>query len=336
MFLDLENKPEMKEELPERTRAWFLTVPADGEHGVTREDMLAALEPYERFCGQLELSDTGYLHWQLVVAHKHAIAFKTLKNKLPSAHLEVPIDLGAAARYCQKRRTRVLGEEPLLKGDFPDPSPGARHDLDELREKILTTDLTVDELLLSDPCASRHIRMVNDLVAARDRQRHGTARRDVKVRVIFGDTGTGKTTTALEELGQIGSVCRVTNWKGPGTFDGYDGQRGLVLDEFRGQPPVSELLTWIDVHPVELPARFRNRQAMFTNVYILSNAAPWEWYPKQPVAVRKALARRIDTVEQRHSDGNITHYSPEEVLEKMAPESAKPAAQLPLSQMFTA
>ena len=119
----------------------------------------------------------------------------------------------------------------------------------------------------------------------------------MQVRVVFGDTGTGKTSAVLNGVQELGSVCRVTHW-GSGAFDGYDGQASLVLDEFAGQPPLEELLTWLDVYPVALPARYRPRQAAFVRVVLCSNAPPWTWYPWAPKAQRAALARRLHLVEE--------------------------------------
>ena len=57
-----------------RHRRWMLTVPAEGEKGVSRDELQQALEPYESFLGQLEQGEggTNYRHWQLVpVSYTH-------------------------------------------------------------------------------------------------------------------------------------------------------------------------------------------------------------------------------------------------------------------------
>ena len=223
-----------------RHRRWMLTVPAEGEKGFTRDELQQALAPYESFLGQLEQGEGGteYRHWQLVLVHGEPIRFSTLKKKLPTAHLEPVRDLRASLAYVQKEDSRVEGEKPLVKGDIrPGPGQGHRSDLDALRTRILQGQETADDLILSDSGAWRHSRLVSDLVSARDRHRQEGKLRDVQVRVIYGDTGTGKTSAVLDGLHRLGTVCRVTHW-GVGAFDGYDGQDSLVLDEFAGQPPI--------------------------------------------------------------------------------------------------
>lgn len=191
--------------------------------------------------------------------------------------------------------------------------------MDALRTRILQGQETADDLILSDASAWRHSRLVGDLVGARDRRRQEGKLRDVQVRVVFGDTGTGKTSAVLDGLHHLGSVCRVTHW-GSGAFDGYDGQASLVLDEFAGQPPIEELLTWLDVYPVALPARYRPRQATFVRVVLCANSAPWTWYPWAPKAQRAALARRLHLVEEWSGSWDnvtVTEVSAPEVMRRM-------------------
>lgn len=305
-----------------RHRRWILTVPAEGEKGVSRDELQQALAPYESFLGQLEQGEGGssYRHWQLVLVHSEPIRFSTLKKKLPTAHVEPVRDLRASLAYVQKDDTRVEGEKPLVKGDIrPGPGQGHRSDLDALRTRILQGQETADDLILSDASAWRHSRLVGDLVGARDRRRQEGKLRDVQVRVVFGDTGTGKTSAVLDGLHHLGSVCRVTHW-GSGAFDGYDGQASLVLDEFAGQPPIEELLTWLDVYPVALPARYRPRQATFVRVVLCANSAPWTWYPWAPKAQRAALARRLHLVEEWSGSWDnvtVTEVSAPEVMRRM-------------------
>lgn len=305
-----------------RHRRWILTVPAEGEKGVSRDELQQALAPYESFLGQLEQGEGGteYRHWQLVLVHSEPVRFSTLRRKLPTAHVEPVRDLRAALAYVQKDDTRVTNEKPLVKGDIrPGPGQGHRSDLDALRRRILDGQETADELLLSDAGAWRHSRMVGDLVGARDRHRQEGKLRDVQVRVVFGDTGTGKTSAVLDGLQALGSVCRVTHW-GSGAFDGYDGQDALFLDEFAGQPPISELLTWLDTYPVALPARYRPRQAAFVRVVLCSNAPPETWYPWAPKAQRAALARRLHLVEEWSGSWDnvtVTEVSAPEVMRRM-------------------
>ena len=154
-----------------RHRRWILTVPAEGEKGVSRDELEQALEPYDAFLGQLEQGKgtNGYRHWQLVLVNGEPIRFSTLRRRLPTAHLEPVRDLRASLAYVQKEDTRVEGKKPLVKGEIsPGPGQGHRSDLDALRARILEGRETVDGLIMDDATAWRHGRMTADLVAARD------------------------------------------------------------------------------------------------------------------------------------------------------------------------
>jgi len=52
----------------------------------------------------------------------------------------------------------------------------------------------------------------------------------------------------------------------------------------------------LDRLPLELPARFTNRQACFTEVYIISNLPLGELYKDSPQQVRQAFLERFHEI----------------------------------------
>lgn len=286
----------------DRSRSWLLTVPAAGDKGVSREELIKALEPYDCYAGQLEEGGkTAYKHWQILLRHGHQIRFSTLKNRLPSAHIEACRDVNASYRYVTKTRTRVAGEPPLIKGEWTDITPGKRTDLENLRHEILTSEKNLDEILLDHPSAWRFEKACRALIEARDRKNQQKMRDSLRVSVFYGATGTGKTRAALAACDDLADVCRLTHYR-TGAFDGYVGQKTLVMDEFRGQLPISELLNLLDIYPLNLPARYYDRPARFERVIICSNIAPWAWYPDIDQETKAALARRLSEVKRFKAD----------------------------------
>lgn len=302
-----------------RVRAWFLTVPADGQKGVNRQELEAALKKYTAVAGQLEKSESGYLHWQTVVVHANPIRFSTLKKKLPTAHIEECKDVPASYQYCTKTATRVAGATPLIKGNWSElskpKSAGERTDLAKLREIIMSSMISLDDLLLEHPHAWKYERMCRALIAARDRKRFSENREDLKVKVYFGATGSGKTRAALAES-DASETCRITAY-GTGAFDSYSGEHAIVLDEFRGQIDVGLLLNILDVYPMSLPARYENKPAGYKNVVICSNLAPWEWYEDIDTVTKKALFRRLTEVHMFSEDFSSKQLSKEELYEHL-------------------
>ena len=79
----------------------------------------------------------------------------------------------------------------------------------------------------------------------------------------------GKTTFVYEKY-PIDDICRVNNYE-RGTFEDYQNQKILILDEFTGKIDITFLNNLLDKFPVNLPARYANRTACFDEVYIVSN-----------------------------------------------------------------
>ena len=261
---------------------------------MSRKEIEEALASYN-YLGQLEEGEEdGYRHWQLLIdGGKSPIRFSTLKNKLPTAHLEPrrgPIQ--QAIDYVTKEETRVSEEPRLEHGTIRhSDETGRRKDVEIVREAVLEKGLSTDEILLQVPEAARMTSFVEKLVAARERSRH-TKPRHIEVIWLYGPPGTGKTSLAVEMGGK--SYYRVTDYQNP--FDSYCGQETLILDEFDGEMRLSTLLNVLDIWPTMLPARYADRVAAYNQVVLVSNEAPWSFYSLTSVSRRQALARRINTI----------------------------------------
>lgn len=135
-----------------------------------------------------------------------------------------------------------------------------------------------------------------------DIDRRAAQWRDVEVIYLHGTTGSGKTRFVMETHGYH-NVHRVLE-TGSGKFDGYAGQDVLLFDEFRSQFKLGDLLNWFDGYPLELPARYANRMAKFTKVYIVSNWRFNEQYTQSRDAMTptyNAFLRRISKIEHDFS-----------------------------------
>ena len=88
--------------------------------------------------------------------------------------------------------------------------------------------------------------------------------RNVEVTYIYGTTGAGKTWGIFARHSPM-DVCRVTNYgsKRGINFDGYASQDVLVFEEFASQIPIEDMLSFLDIYPVYLPARYSDRVAAY-------------------------------------------------------------------------
>lgn len=112
--------------------------------------------------------------------------------------------------------------------------------------------------------------------------------------VFWGATGTGKSRRAWEEAG-VDAYPKDprTKW-----WDGYAGQRHVVIDEFRGIIDIAHMLRWLDRYPVLVEVKGSSVVLKASTIWITSNLDPRYWYDGLDDATRNALLRRL----------NITHF----------------------------
>lgn len=111
--------------------------------------------------------------------------------------------------------------------------------------------------------------------------------RNVNVIVLVGDTGTGKSRSAWEAYPELYSKPAGQWW------DGYNGEKVVLLDDYDGEIELSTLLKWLDRYPVQLPVKGGFTPAVYETVVITSNYTPEHWYCESKHL--KALKRRFTT-----------------------------------------
>ena len=102
-------------------------------------------------------------------------------------------------------------------------------------------------------------------------------------------------------------IYRVSNFKHP--WDNYEGQSVLLLDEFAGQIPFEFLLQVLDKYQLELNARYHNKWACWTQVWIVSNL-PMEslpYYRHVSPEQWRALCMRFTSYQRMESDRSLVN-----------------------------
>lgn len=115
------------------------------------------------------------------------------------------------------------------------------HDIPKLVDEGSISLLSLDRL-------TRNIRIYKELT----RQ---YKERDVMVKWYFGETGTGKTYTAINEL--LEQYGEYWVWNGNFQwFDGYNGQLGVIFDDFRRKDvDFNWMLQILDKYPLRVPVK---------------------------------------------------------------------------------
>ena len=101
----------------------------------------------------------------------------------------------------------------------------------------------------------------------------------------------------------------MTDYQHP--FDGYECQNVMVFEEYRSGFRISDILNYMDIYPIQLPARYSNKFACYNYLYMISNIKLEEQYQdvqRESKESWKAFLRRIHEVQVFHKNGNIDIY----------------------------
>lgn len=195
--------------------------------------------------------------------------------------------------YCSKVETRISG--PYEIGDFVEERQRS-----DLAKAIQLIDEGVSFEVISKifPTQSlQYSRQLKDREQMIALQQEENNFRKLDVTYIYGPAGSGKTRFVLDKYG-MANVYRVKFYD-QRAFDAYRGQKIIFFDEFRSQFKISDMLSYLDGYPLELPCRNKDRVARYLTVYLASNISLDKQYldvqANEPETF-KALLRRINHV----------------------------------------
>ena len=302
-----------------QSRKWMLVINNPEEHGLTIEIIIELLNRFhpDYFCLAAEISSTGTYHIHIFLFSTSAMRFGTVKGRFPTAHIEMArgscfenreyIRKGGKWTDTEKADTRVEGTFYEF-GDLPTPAAEKNPKHAALIEYV-ENGLSNRQILDQDASFALKTRDIDVLRQELKFEQYLNVNRDIRVHYLFGDSGTGKTRSIYEKH-PAADICRITDYgtKGNIRFDAYHGQPVLVFEEFHSQISISDMLNYLDIYPLMLPARYNDRVACYTTVYITSNVPLDQQYPeiqKSKKETWRAFLRRIDTVLEFRRGGMI-------------------------------
>lgn len=241
--------------------------------------------------GQMEKGENGTTHIQGYVQFLNAIGVRTACRRLGGrAHIEIARGTPKqASDYCKKSDTRIDG--PWEYGIIS-LGQGSRTDIRAMQALLTEKGLSAVALEMPEMIV-RHpngVRMLNEMVTRTNTMKK---RLDLKVVVIYGPPGSGKTRSVYDKEG-FEDVYPLSYNEGKVWFDGYCGQSVLLIDDFYGAIKYSYILNLLDIYPLRLEVKGGSTWANWTRVYITSNEHPTQWYKN--VLNRDALFRRIHDI----------------------------------------
>lgn len=318
------------------TRRYQLTINNPQEHGLDHNAIKAILAKgakLEYWCMCDEQGQEGTYHTHLYLVFFNGVMFKTLKNKFPTAHIEVPqmgtnsenyayvrkegpkYNKDASGHYKYTDSTGKVHEGINYIDTFeeygilpPDSRQGDRNDLRTLYN-LISSGADNAQILSEHPEYMRDISHIDRTRQTLLEERNRNIFRQMNNTYIYGPTGVGKTRSVREKHGYA-NCYSVSDYRHP--FDGYRGQSTILFDEFHSSLSLNCMLQYLDGYPIELPCRYANKQACYTEAYIVSNLPLEKQYTieqQEKPETWAAFLRRINRVRVFDADGSYKDYT---------------------------
>lgn len=215
---------------------------------------------------------TNRRHLQGYLYFKNPITLGGAKQCIgnPTVHVEAQLGTGPqASEYCKK------------SGDYEEfgrcPAMGRRTDLEQIRIQIESgaSDMDIASASFSRWCMYRRAFAEYRRLVQSDRSR----RVDLKVIVLHGDAGVGKTRLVWERAERLGKNIWASSTPDLKWFDGYEGEEVVLIDDFRGGCEVGWFFRVLDIYPLQVPIKGGFVEWRPKEIWITSNLHPDHWFP---------------------------------------------------------
>lgn len=267
---------------------------------------------------QEEEGETGTKHLQGYLELKTARGLPYMKRLKERAHWEVRRGTREEAiKYCVKEDRLSnpiiyhqgefspighgeLSEETCMellceKGILKEKKKTKKEDMLEVK-KMLDDGSTFEDIADFDfDLWCRHYKAFERYLLMKTTPRN----HEVKVLVLQGPTGTGKSKYCIEQFPD-GYWKQRSNW-----WDGYSKQSTIIIDEFYGWLPFDLLLRLCDRYPLMLETKGGQVQCIADTIIITSNKRPDMWYNN---VYFDAFKRRVHMWMVMPEVGKCNHY----------------------------
>lgn len=205
---------------------------------------------------------------------------------LDRAHLEgMRGNIKQNERYCSKFAELVFFGDPFVE-------PGARRDVQAIYSMVKEgkTDLEIMEADFNG--YARFMRAIQRLRTLLPPKRDGYP----LVLLLVGAPGCGKTKNCYDQYPDLWEPPIQTGKTDQTWFDGYIGQKEVLLDEFEGHLPLNSLLKLLDRYIRQVPVKHGFTWFAPDVIMMTANEHPSTWYDysnrvKKEIALRRRITR---------------------------------------------
>lgn len=283
-------------------RRWCFTwnnYPEDTDIGgkVMWQEILIASNPKFIFVGREIAPTTGTKHLQGYIEFKGGKRLTTLKKIDKGIHW-------SACKGNQKENIVYCSKSGDTWEWGEGAKQGERNDLNAARDIIKNGGSMLEVADNNFGSFVRYHRGFREYQYLIEQQAARELRPNLIVEIRQGPSGTGKTRSAIEEgLKDYGKYYISSEGNTGLWWTGYQGDKYVIIDEFRCTIPLHILLRILDIYPVQVPIHGSYAWLRAEKIIITSNVDPETWYKSCDDASRAALLRRIHKItkmEQRH------------------------------------
>lgn len=283
----LTQQPELQEEIPTsqlpKAKDWCFTInsPSEDQNEWPQLRNTMKYMVYRREVGDLQ----GFVQYKTMLRYNQVK--RSLGHHGREAHVEIARGTAEEnAAYCTKDATP--DNPPTEFGELP--KKGERTNLQKLTKEIMHNKLTRRECAIKYP-QFIHSKAYDKLRLALQENRTEQA----AVLYINGPTSLGNSYTTKCLMHK-----KAVQWytKDPETkwFDGYDMEKVILFDEFRGCLPIELFRSICDAYPAPVETRGAHVHLQATHYIIISDKHPEHLYPRvkqeQP-SIHEGYIRRL-------------------------------------------
>lgn len=321
-----------KPETNTQSRAWQLTINNPENSGMTHDkirEILTAIPSLDYACLCDEIGEQGTPHTHVYIKTRNPLKFSTLKNKFATAHLEKAQGTPQENRnYIRKegkwtdsdKKETNLPDTFEEIGELPKNQQGERTDIENLYNLVKEGYSNAEILEQCTDTAVKYYDKLNRIRYDYYSDKYKSKRRlSLKVNYVTGATGMGKSRDILDEFGDE-NVYRVTEYQHP--FDGYQLEPVIVFEEFRSSLRLQDMLNYLDIYPVQLPARYAPKVGCYLTVFVVSNWTFEQQYAEiqkdieQQSSYRAWVRRFNGFVREYTAEGIVTYSTMKEYLHR--------------------